>query len=133
MAKRPVDDDAIEPEDDRPRKRRRVEESEPDAEDYEDRPIRKASNPVSSLIPYTNPKALIGYYMGFISLLPGIGLILGPVAIVLGFLGILTARKNPEAKGMAHAIIAMILGALGFFPCGVFGGLLIFGVLFSGR
>ncbi|UCD74081.1 MAG: hypothetical protein JSV91_09855 [Phycisphaerales bacterium] len=65
----------------------------------------------SALIPTGNPMALIGYYLAVASLIPGLG-ILGPVAFVLGILGLRHAARFPEAKGKVHAWIAIIGGTL---------------------
>jgi len=70
---------------------------------------------VSSLIPYKNVQALIGYYLGVFGL---ISILLGPLALfgivplVLGIIGLRNARANPGAKGTAHAWVAIVLGGL---------------------
>ena len=107
-------------------------EDEEDASSFSDRPIRrkprKRARPqyeeddyegrdateevVSTVIPYKNPKALIAYYLGIFGLIPCLGLILGPAAIVLGILGLRYKAKYPEAKGTAHAIVGLVLGSL---------------------
>ena len=60
--------------------------------------------------------------------MPIFGPILGPIALILGILGLRTVRKHPEAKGTAHAIVGIILG---LFATVVWGGLflLILGML----
>lgn len=70
---------------------------------------------VSTLIPYKNPRALAAYYCGFFALIPGIGFLLGLVAIVLGILGLRYASANPKARGAAHAITGIILGVVASF------------------
>lgn len=72
----------------------------------------ETSAPLSGLIPYKNTPALIGYYLGVFSLIPCIGLILGPAALVLGILGLRRVGRTPEAKGVVHAWVAIVLGAL---------------------
>jgi hypothetical protein len=67
---------------------------------------------VSTLIPYRNGYALGGYYCGIFSLVPGLGMLLGPVALVLGLLGLGYVNKHPTAKGTGHAIAALVLGGL---------------------
>jgi hypothetical protein len=67
---------------------------------------------ISSLIPYKNPPALTGYYTAVASLIPGLGLLLGPVAVVLGVIGFRAYRRDPRRKGAAHAWVAIILGSL---------------------
>ena len=71
------------------------------------------------MIPYKNGQALAAYYCGVFSLIPVLGLLLGPIAVILGILGNNYARANPEAKGMGHAITGIILGSIGFLVCGL--------------
>lgn len=68
---------------------------------------------VATLIPYRNPHALIGYYTSIGSLLPLLGAIAGPVAIVLGIIGLQKRKADPRKKGSVHAWIAIILGSIG--------------------
>ncbi len=68
---------------------------------------------VSSLIPYRNLPALIGYYVSIAALLPLIGLPIGLVAVILGVVGLGRVRANPACKGTVHAWIAIGLGATG--------------------
>jgi hypothetical protein len=69
-------------------------------------------NVVSSVIPYRNVPALVGYYLGVFSLIPCLGLVLGPAAVILGIVGLRGASRQPKKKGMGHAITALILGGL---------------------
>jgi hypothetical protein len=98
-------------EDDRPRARRRRYEDEED--DFEDRPRRRRRRKreaIEGLIPYHNPKSLAAYYCGVFGLIPIIGNILGPIALILGIQGIRFARKH-DAGGLGHAITGVILGS----------------------
>ncbi len=74
------------------------------------RNIRRDSggDAVSTLIPYKNGRALAAYYCGVFSLIPGLGLLLGPIAALLGLLGLLYVRKHPTAKGTGHAIAGIV-------------------------
>src|SRR5438552_2413828 len=63
---------------------------------------------LAALIPYKNPKALASYYIGIFSLFPVLGLLLGPLAFVLGVMGLRTAGANPSAKGAAHAVVGIV-------------------------
>ena len=69
--------------------------------------------PLSGLIPYKNPSALIGYYISILSCFPILGLLLGPPAIVLGIIGIRRRKAEPQRKGLAHAWIAISFGIIG--------------------
>jgi hypothetical protein len=96
-------------EDDRPRgpRRRRPRPDEDDEYDED-----HGDGGVSSLIPYKNGKALAAYYCGVFSLVPCLGNLLGPVAIVLGLMGLRYAREHPTAKGTGHAITGLVLGSI---------------------
>jgi hypothetical protein len=67
---------------------------------------------VRIFIPYENPRSLAAYYISIFALIPGIGFVLGPVAIWLGIAGVRHASANPQAKGMVHAITAIVLGVI---------------------
>jgi Domain of unknown function (DUF4190) len=102
------------------RPRRRPAEDFEEDDELERRPrYRSVRRPdsgdevVSTIIPYKNPKALIGYYCSIVSLLPILGFVLGPAALALGIMGLRHVRRRPEAHGTAHAIIAIILGSIG--------------------
>jgi hypothetical protein len=105
-------------EDDRPARRpkppRRRDE---DDDDYDDRPRRRSRRPrqddaLSGLIPYKNGMALAAYYCGVFSLIPFVGGILGPLAIIFGIIGLRKVNENPEARGTGHAIAGIVLGSL---------------------
>lgn len=77
-------------------------------------PLTKTDEaPLSGLIPYKNPPALIGYYLGIFSCFPILGLLLGPAAIVLGIIGIRRRSADPKRRGLAHAWIAISFGVIG--------------------
>jgi len=67
---------------------------------------------ITSLIPYNNPPALVGYYVSVASLIPVFALLAGPAAIILGVAGVKKRNAEPRCKGMAHAIVAIVLGSL---------------------
>lgn len=83
---------------------------------------------LSALIPLSNPPALIGYYLAVASLIPGVGLLCGPVAIALGTAGYRKSqrqrqhqpasqrrRRSAAARGAVHAWIAILVGSLATF------------------
>jgi hypothetical protein len=69
-------------------------------------------SPISAVVPYKNPKALIAYYFGIFSLIPCLGLPLGLAAFVLGLLGLKAAKAQPNTHGTVHAWIGIVLGGL---------------------
>lgn len=69
-------------------------------------------NPLSMVVPYKNPKALIAYYLAIFSLIPCLGLPLGIAAFVLGLLGRKAAQAHPHHHGTVHAWIGIVLGGL---------------------
>jgi predicted Zn finger-like uncharacterized protein len=97
-----------------------VEELEEVDEDLEETPrvrgrsIRRdaGDEAISTIIPYKNARALTAYYLGVFSLIPCLGLLLGPAALILGILGIRYVKANPAAKGTGHAIAGIVLGSL---------------------
>lgn len=64
----------------------------------------------NKLIPIANPRALVAYYLAIFSLVPGFCLLLGPGAIIYGFLGLREFNQNPQIGGKFHAWIGIILG-----------------------
>lgn len=73
-----------------------------------------APDVVSTIIPYTNPLALASYYLGCFSVIPLLGLLLGPAALVTGIMGLRRRMKHPELKGLAHALVGAVLGGIVF-------------------
>lgn len=106
---------------DRERPRRARDEEDDDEDDRRRRRPRRRGDDdaLSSMIPYKNGQALAAYYCGVFSLIPLLGVLLGPVAIILGILGNNYAKANPDAKGAGHAITGIILGSIGFLVCGL--------------
>jgi hypothetical protein len=104
----------------------------PAGEGWDDAPqpqrsVARGDAGISTLIPYRNKAALVGYYLGFLALLPAAGVVFGPLAVLLGGLGLARARHDPDAKGGVHAIVAIVLGLIGFFVMAPIGlGLLYF-------
>jgi hypothetical protein len=69
-------------------------------------------NPMSAVVPYKNPKALIAYYLGIFSLIPCLAIPLGIAAVILGVLGLQFLKTHPMAHGKVHAWIGIVLGGL---------------------
>jgi hypothetical protein len=68
--------------------------------------------PLSGMIPYKNPPALISYYLSLAGLLPFIGILFSIPAFILGIIGLRKRLRTPAVRGMAHAWIGIILGGL---------------------
>ena len=68
---------------------------------------------VKKMIPYKNLSALIGYYLGVVALIPYVALLVGPLAIVLGIVGLIYGSKYPKAKAPGHSITAIVLSLVG--------------------
>ncbi len=64
------------------------------------------------LIPTKNPWALTAYYVGVFSLIPCLGLVLGPTALIFGVLGLQRVKRIPALVGRGHAIAGIVLGSL---------------------
>ena len=65
-----------------------------------------------SFVPWKNPMAVYAYGVGLAALVPVLGVVLGPVAIALGLVGLVIARRRPEVRGTNFAVAGVILGAL---------------------
>jgi hypothetical protein len=78
------------------------------------RPAFGSNESLSALIPTKNPKALFAYYVGVFSLIPCFGFLLGPIAAILGVLGLRAIRENSSLPGKAHAWVGIVLGTLVF-------------------
>ncbi len=85
--------------------------------------------PLSGIIPYKNPHALVGYYLGIFSCFPLLGLLLGPAAIVLGIVGIRRRKAEPKRRGLAHAWIAISFGIIGLAIGLLFAVLIVIAIL----
>jgi hypothetical protein len=83
----------------------------PRDEDDEER-YRTSDDTAATIIPYRNPRALAAYYCGVFALIPCLGAVLGPIALILGILGLRYVGANPTAKGTGHAIAGIVLGSL---------------------
>ncbi len=125
-----ADQDIREGDAERPRKKKPApRDDDDDDEDFDDRrkKIRKRSDDggVGVVIPYRNGMALTAYYMGVFGLIAcflGPLAILGIVPIIFGVLGLMKAKKDPEARGSVHAWVGIGLGTLELLTgCGVIG------------
>ncbi len=67
---------------------------------------------VQTLIPTSNPAALMAYYCAVFSIIPVFGLLLGPIALILGVVGLQKIKTDPRLAGTAHAWIGLALGGV---------------------
>ena len=67
---------------------------------------------MSYVVPYKNGMALGAYYCGVFSIIPGLGNVLGPIAFILGILGLRYVKKHPTAHGTGHALVGIIAGLI---------------------
>jgi hypothetical protein len=93
--------------------------SDDEFEDYDDpvpgrreQPKKPNGDGFATVVPYRNGAALAAYYLGVFGLIPGVGFLLGPIALIFGIVGLVKARKNPKAHGTGHAIIGILLGLI---------------------
>ena len=98
--------------DDRPRRPARDEDDRADDRPRRRRRRQSDPDPTGGLIPLNNGMSLAAYYCGVFSFIPCFGLVLGPLAIVFGFLGLSHAKKYPDAKGKGHSIAGIVCGGL---------------------
>jgi hypothetical protein len=73
---------------------------------------RDESEVFGDFTPWKNPAAVYAYYVSLAALVPVLGLILGPIAILLGLFGYLRYRWRPDVVGANFAVAALILGTL---------------------
>lgn len=68
--------------------------------------------PMSTLLPPKNRAAGRGYVCAVAGLIPGLGLLLGPLAIVFGWVGWRRFQRDPAIWGGGHALLSIVLGSL---------------------
>lgn len=71
------------------------------------------SQSMDHVIPTRNQPALLGYYYSIFGLLPVAGLLLGPVAMVYGLIGLERGNRLPRHIGYGHALFAVVAGMIG--------------------
>ncbi len=67
------------------------------------------------LIPMKNPPSLVAYYCGIFGLIPCFTVVLGPVALIAGIIGLRKAREREV--GFTHALTGVIIGSLETLAC----------------
>jgi len=66
----------------------------------------------SSFLPERNPPARKAYIFAIAGIIPVLGMLLGPPAILFGWLGIKKAKTIEDRNGYGHAIVSILLGVL---------------------
>jgi hypothetical protein len=71
--------------------------------------------PVATWIPFDNPPACAAYFCGLLGLIPVLGLVLGPLAIIFGIFGLRRHDRDPAVRGRGHSLVVGIwMGATEF-------------------
>ncbi len=65
-----------------------------------------------SFTPWKNPVAVYAYAVSLAGLTPALGVLLGPVAVLLGIFGVMRYRRRPEVLGLNFAVAGIVLGTL---------------------
>lgn len=63
-------------------------------------------------VPLQNATAVSAYYLAIFGLAPLVGLVLGPLALVLGMIGLYHSLQKPEVRGGYHAVFAVVMGVV---------------------
>jgi hypothetical protein len=75
-------------------------------------PAEETDTPSASAEGGTNRAALRAYRVAVLGLVPGLGLLLGPLAVVLGTAARRRGRSDPDFTARSHAAASVVLGAL---------------------
>ena len=67
---------------------------------------------LGSFVPWKNPLAVYSYGVGLAALTPVLGLVLGPIAVLLGLIGFIHRRLRPKVHGTNFAVAGMLLGTV---------------------
>jgi hypothetical protein len=61
-----------------------------------------------------SPWAIAAGYLGLVALVPVIGLVAGPAAIICAILAFRDMKRDPRLHGMGRAVTGIVLGGIGF-------------------
>jgi hypothetical protein len=73
---------------------------------------RTESEVFGSFVPWKNPTAVYSYGVGLAALMPVLGVVLGPIAVLLGLIGFVHRRLRPKVHGTNFAVAGIVLGLL---------------------
>ena len=74
--------------------------------------VAESDTPFAAEIAIHNLPALRAYRLAILGILPGVGLIAGPVACVLGAIARRRGKRDPQFTATGPALAAVILGGL---------------------
>lgn len=77
------------------------------------RDLAAAGEVFGDFTPWRNRPAVYSYVVSLYGLVPLLGLVLGPVAVLLGILGWRRYRKQPDVRGSNFAGAGIVLGLIG--------------------
>jgi len=67
-----------------------------------------------SFLPEGNPNARRAYLCAVFGLIPGLGLLLGPPAVIFGIMGRRAALRDEHRSGLGHSYVSRLLGGVEF-------------------
>jgi hypothetical protein len=76
------------------------------------RDLAAAGEVFGDFTPWRNPAAVYSYAVSLVALLPIVGLVLGPIAILLGFVGWIKRRRDPSVRGGNFATAGIVIGLI---------------------
>ncbi len=96
-----------------------------------DTPTPKKRKPRKSEVPFSflpkgNIPAVCAYICFLFGLIPGLGVVFGLLAGLIGVVGYLKARKMDPKIGIGHSFVSMVFGPMEFI-CHALGLYLLFG------
>jgi hypothetical protein len=90
--------------------------------------VEEADTPWGKRTDSRHRTALNAYRYGVFSLIPFVGLVLGPVAIVLALLAWRQARGDPSITRSGHVQVALLLGTVTLLANGIGLALMVIGL-----
>lgn len=75
------------------------------------RDSRNRPDAFTDITPWSNPFAVYGYRAAVIGIIPVVGLALGPIAVIGGWIGRNRYFANPAIEGRSQARAAIVLGS----------------------
>lgn len=76
------------------------------------RDLAAAGEVFGDFTPWRNPASVYAYVVSLVALIPFLGLVLGPIAILLGVIGWIKRRRDPTIRGGNFATAGIVLGSI---------------------